>query len=113
MQFWPPDDEHMRSKHVEAWNKLIVKQKCCASSWLITEINITLSLIWGQLTVRFHSLLRQKLSTQTLNRRANNNKNIITVVSGAVVFVVMNIIINVRRGSGVHSVSRRKLPRGP
>ena len=28
------------SKHVEAWNKRIVKQKCCASSWLITEINI-------------------------------------------------------------------------
>jgi len=27
MQFWPPDDEHMRSKHVEVWNKLIVKQK--------------------------------------------------------------------------------------
>jgi len=30
--------EHMCSKHVEAWNKLIVK--FCASSWLITEINI-------------------------------------------------------------------------
>jgi len=27
MQFWPPDDEHMCSIHVEAWNKLIVKQK--------------------------------------------------------------------------------------
>jgi len=40
MQFWPPDDEHMCSKHVEAWNKIIVKQKFCASSWLITEINI-------------------------------------------------------------------------
>jgi len=40
MQFWPPDDEHVFSKHVEAWNKLIVKQKFCASSWLITEINI-------------------------------------------------------------------------
>ena len=26
------------SKHVEAWNKLIVKQKFCASSWLITDI---------------------------------------------------------------------------
>ena len=37
---WPPDDEHMCSKHVEAWSKLIVKQKVCASSWLITEINI-------------------------------------------------------------------------
>jgi len=32
--------EHMCSKHVEPWNKLIVKQKFCASSWLITEINI-------------------------------------------------------------------------
>ena len=26
----------------EAWNKLIVKQKFCASSWLITEINSSL-----------------------------------------------------------------------
>jgi len=40
MQFWPPDDEHMCSKHVEAWNEIIVNQKFCASSWLITEINI-------------------------------------------------------------------------
>jgi len=27
----------MCSKHVQAWNKLTVKQKFCASSWLITE----------------------------------------------------------------------------
>ena len=40
MQLWPPGDEHMCSKHVEAWNKLIVKQKFCTSSLLITEINI-------------------------------------------------------------------------
>ena len=40
MQFWTPDDEHICSKHVEAWNKRIVKQNFCASSWLITEINI-------------------------------------------------------------------------
>jgi len=32
--------EHMWSKHVEAWNKLIVKQKFCASIWLITEIKV-------------------------------------------------------------------------
>ena len=31
--FCPPDEEHMRSKHVEAWNKLIIKFS--ASSWLI------------------------------------------------------------------------------
>ena len=30
----------VESKHVEAWNKFIVKQKFCASSWLITKINI-------------------------------------------------------------------------
>jgi len=45
MQFWPPDDEHMCSKHVEAWNKLIVKQKVCASNWLITEIIILRSTV--------------------------------------------------------------------
>jgi len=32
--------EHMCLKHVEAWNKLIVKQKFCASSCLITETNV-------------------------------------------------------------------------
>jgi hypothetical protein len=76
---------------------------------------------------------------KSLNRRPNNNRNIITVVCVAVVFVVMNIvIIKVRnkrpkhstyqrpsplqfsskrwlvdRGSGVHNARRRKLPRGP
>jgi len=45
MQFRPPDDEHMCSKDVE--NKLIVKQKFCVSSSLITEINILeLFTIW-------------------------------------------------------------------
>ena len=27
MQFWPPDDEHMCSKQVEAWNKTYCKTK--------------------------------------------------------------------------------------
>jgi hypothetical protein len=27
MQFWPLDDEHMCSKHVEAWNKTYCKTK--------------------------------------------------------------------------------------
>ena len=33
IQFCPPDDKHMCSKHVEAWNKLTIKFS--ASSWLI------------------------------------------------------------------------------
>ena len=32
-KFCPPDDEHMCSKHVEVWNKLIIKFS--ATSWLI------------------------------------------------------------------------------
>ena len=40
MQFWPPDDELMCSKHVEAWNETYCKTKFCAWSWLNTEINI-------------------------------------------------------------------------
>jgi hypothetical protein len=47
MQFWPHDDEDMCSKHVEARNKLIVKQKFCASSRLITEINIFFQVHYG------------------------------------------------------------------
>jgi len=39
IQFWPPDDEHICSKHVEAWNKTYCKT-FCASSWLKTKINI-------------------------------------------------------------------------
>jgi len=39
MQFWPADDEHMCSKHVEAWNKLIVKQNFVHQVWLITEMH--------------------------------------------------------------------------
>jgi len=50
--------------------------------------------------------------TLTLSRNPNNNKIIITVASGAVVFV-MKIIMKVGRGSVVHNAMRRKLPRGP
>jgi len=31
---------HYCSQHVEAWHKRIVKQKFCATSWVIAEINI-------------------------------------------------------------------------
>jgi hypothetical protein len=57
MQFWPPDDEHMCSKHAEAWNKLIVKQKFCASSWLNTEINFKRMFQSGR---KIYTLLRYK-----------------------------------------------------
>ena len=38
---WPSHAQVERGLlSVEAWNKLIIKQKFCASGWLITEINI-------------------------------------------------------------------------
>jgi len=55
MQFWPPDDEHICSKHVEAWNKLIVKQKVCTSSWLITEINLCVVYVVGYSGLKLHN----------------------------------------------------------
>jgi len=64
MQFLPPDDEHMCSKHVEAWNILIVKQTFCVSSWLITEINIlwcTVSKTSEFMTYRIYYLFRHQL----------------------------------------------------
>ena len=48
--------KHMCLKHVEAWNKLIVKQKFCASSWLITEINMHTSFTKLQ-TIHMHGLV--------------------------------------------------------
>jgi len=51
MQFWPPDDEHMCSKQVEIWNKLIVRPKCYGSSWLITEINKIVYLLFCKFTL--------------------------------------------------------------
>jgi len=56
MQFWPRDDEHMCSKHVEAWNKLIVKQKFYASSWLISEINKPNTVASFSTIIKFDSL---------------------------------------------------------
>ena len=53
IQFWSPDDEHMCSKYVEAWNKLIVKQKFCVSSWFITEIKKTTENVACVLPVHF------------------------------------------------------------
>ena len=75
MQFWPPGDEHMCSKHVEAWNKLIVKQKCCASSWLITEINIlrcTVSKMAKRLIISRSILVRM---TNVSGKRCTENQN--------------------------------------
>ena len=45
VQFWPPDDKHTCSKHVDAWNKLILKFS--ASSRLIL-INKLRCYLWRQ-----------------------------------------------------------------
>jgi len=68
IQFWPPDDEHMCSKHVEAWNKLIVKQKFCTSSWLITEIkkrNTSPTRVLAICSVFFAALRRRNMQHMT------------------------------------------------
>ena len=72
MQFWPPDDdEHMCPKHVEAWNKLIVKQKFCASGWLITEINIHYRVSQGPVTCPYPQPEQSNPRPHFLNIRFN------------------------------------------
>ena len=49
VQFWPPDDEHVCSTHVEAWNKLIIKFS--ASSWLILR-----QIYWHARSAKYQNL---------------------------------------------------------
>jgi hypothetical protein len=67
-------------------------------------------------TLTPHPLLVPKSKNRVelyLSSKPNDNKNIITVVSGAVCVIMNIVIIKVRRGSGVHNVRYHKLPRGP
>ena len=81
MQFWPPDDEHMCSKHVEAWNKLIVKQKFCASSWLITEINIRRGTVSKTSKSEFMHDQKNKIFQRTIYQRFKPSKNVIFIIT--------------------------------
>ena len=67
--------EHMCSKHVEASNKLIVKRKFCASSWLITEINNNLYVL---LSVRSPCVLL-RLCTIVGSLRTNSAARLVRV----------------------------------
>ena len=67
VQFWPPDDEHLCSKHVKPWNKLIIKFS--ASSWLILrcqyEIPIKISRLCQKLKVEFYTHTHTHKHTHT------------------------------------------------
>jgi len=80
MQFWRPDDEHMCSKHVEAWNKLTVKQKFCASSWMriacwAAKVTETHRIYRGILSLEGPNAIRQEIqafSVDTLGKVFHN-----------------------------------------
>jgi len=69
MQFWPPGNEYICSKHVGAWNKLIVKQRFCASSWLITE-----KIYWDARSAKRQNLSIHTSYTPLLNVRPSAHK---------------------------------------
>ena len=52
VQFWPRYDEHMCSKHVEAWNKLTIKFS--ASSWLILR-----QIYWDARSAKYQNLTQE------------------------------------------------------
>jgi hypothetical protein len=83
IQFSPPDDEHMCSKHVEAWNKLIIKFS--ASSCLILrnkyiemhgQQNIKISIIYYVQSI--HNIRQDELTP-------NNAKyNLIVIIASQI-----------------------------
>ena len=86
MLFWPADDEHMCSKHVEAWNKLIVKQKFCASCWLITEINRELYIVLNTVNLKKYRVHFIFYSTTCVTHR---KKSFISWVNNVMVSLKM------------------------
>jgi len=92
MQFWPPDDEHVCSKHVQAWNKFIVKQNFCVLSWLITEINYTNKLY----DFRQTGLLYKEAS---LENRIHINKKFFSHLTQPLIFFNISTHIGRKRPS--------------
>jgi len=70
MQFWPPDDKHMCSKHVEHEIKLIVKQILC----------IKLVKYWDKYT-EMHGQQNVKIDTECFPIRFSLKKGLISQFS--------------------------------
>ena len=66
IQFCPPDDEHMCSKHVGVWNKLIIKLS--ESSWLI--------LINKYIEMHGQQNIKKKKSVNKVAYRSVNERNL-------------------------------------
>jgi len=76
MQFWPADDEHKCSKHVEAWNKTYCETKFCASSWLNTEIKSIHTIRTAlYLSIRNTKQLTLFRSVSSIYRESNTRRN--------------------------------------
>jgi len=86
------------SKHVQALNKLIVKQKFCASSWLITKINTSGRLLSNQTEIRnWH--LRFVSDASSLNKHTT------------FILVTGNLFVKKKRVNGRQIASiRSKIP---
>ena len=68
----------MCSKYVEAWNKLVVKQKFCASSWLITEINILRCTVSKMSKFEFSLLYYVNVVAQQPHGQLHRQRRVIT-----------------------------------
>ena len=62
--FCPPDDEHMCSKHVEAWNKFIIK---FSASGLLILRNKYIE-IHGQQNIKKNTYITLKFMTSAMLR---------------------------------------------
>ena len=106
IQFCPPDDEHMCSKHEEAWNKLI--KKFSASSWLILTLILLMWRIWwapnnvSKWQMGFNSAFKGLINKYI---EMHGQQNIEKITHGRSAFQVWNTVSCVFLLHLVHSVA--------
>jgi len=98
MQFWPPDDEHICSKHVEAWNKTYCEILCIklVKNWdKYTEMH-------GQRNVKIYNLIMlwylrctDHFSTSTTNPMFSKNFSGQKILNYLIIYLRFKCLFNV------------------
>ena len=88
IQFWPPDDEHLCSKHVEAWNKLIIifsASSFLPGSWFL-QLNIKINI-----EALNKLILKQNCTSSCLNTKINIRQKVCNKSVTIIYYAVLKV----------------------
>ena len=107
MQFWPPDDEHICSKHVEAWNKTYCKTKILCIKLVNYWVNILRCRVSKTSKfVLFHSIVTWCSLKQIIPLRVLSEWDWYTPLSGDTSIFYSNK--SASHSPNCHNITRRK-----